>query len=60
MLQKILFEVQQDQSRGLVLENEGILRLGTKLCVPDMDDMREKIMEVYIYLILRTFFNLRQ
>ena len=59
-MQKILCEVQQDQSRGLVLENEGILRLGTKLCVPDMDDMREKIMEVYIYLILRTFFNLRQ
>ena len=48
LLQKVLFEVQQDQSRGLVLKNEGILRLGTKLCVPDMDDMREKTMEVYI------------
>ena len=48
MLQKILFEVQQDQSRGLVLENEGTLRLGTKLCVPNVDDMREKIMGVYI------------
>ena len=47
-LKKILCEVQQDQSRGLVLENEGSLRLGTKLCVPDMDDMRENIMEVYI------------
>ena len=59
MLQKILFEVQQDQSRGLVLENEGILRLGTKLCVPDVDDMRKRDYGS-IYLILRTFSNLRQ
>ena len=41
-MQKILFEVQQDQSRGLVLENEGTLCLGTRLCVPDMDDMRKR------------------
>ena len=46
-MQKILFEVQQDQSRGLVLENEGILRLGTKLCVPDVDDMGKEIIKVY-------------
>ena len=60
MLQKILFEVQQRQSQGFVIDNEGTLRLGTRLCVPDVDDMRKEIMEVYIYLILRTFFNLRQ
>ena len=59
LLQKILCEVQQDQSRGLVLENEGILRLGTKLCVPDVDDMRKRDYGS-IYLILRTFSNLRQ
>ena len=44
LLQKILCEVQQDQSRGLVFENEGTLRLGTRLCVPDVDDLRKEIM----------------
>ena len=48
MLQKILFEVQQRQSRGFVIDNEGTLRLGTRLCMPDVDDMRKEIMEVYI------------
>ena len=48
LLQEILFEVQQRQSRGFVIDNEGTLRLGTRLCVPDVDDMRKEIMEVYI------------
>ena len=42
MLQKILFEVQQRQSRGFVIDNEGTLRLGTRLCVPDVDGMRKR------------------
>ena len=34
--------MQQDQSRGLVLDNEDTLRLGTKLCMPDVDGMRKR------------------
>ena len=48
LLQKILFEVQQCQSRDFVIINEGTLCLGTRPCMPDVDDMRKEIMEVYI------------
>ena len=44
-LQKILFEVQKRQSRDFVIDNEGTLRLGTRLCVPDVDELRKEIME---------------
>ena len=44
-LQKIIFEVQQGQSRDFVIYSEGTLRLGTKLCVPDVDELRKEIME---------------
>ena len=44
-LQKILFEVQQGQSRDFIIDNEGTLRLGTRLCVPDVDELRKDIME---------------
>ena len=44
-LQKILFEVQQGQSRGFVIDNEGTLRLGTRLCVPNVEELRKEIME---------------
>ena len=44
-LQKIMFEVQQGQSRDFVIDNEGTLRLGTSLCVPDVDELRKEIME---------------
>ena len=43
--QKILFEVQQGQSRDFVVDREGTLRLGTRLCVPEVDELRKKIME---------------
>ena len=44
-LQKILFEVQQGQSRDFVINNKGTLRLGTRLCVPNVDELRKEIME---------------
>ena len=44
-LQKILFEVQQGQSRDFIIDNEGTLCLGTRLCVPDVDDLRKEIMK---------------
>ena len=44
-LQKILFEVQQGQSRDFIIDDEGTLCLGTRLCVPDVDDLRKEIME---------------
>ena len=44
-LQKILFEVQQGQSRDFVVNREDTLRLGTRLYVPDVDELRKEIME---------------
>ena len=44
-LYKILFEVQQGQSQDFVIDNEGTLHLGTRLCVPDVGELRKKIME---------------
>ena len=45
LLQKILFEVQRGQTRNFVIDSEGTLRLGTRLCVPDVDELRKEIME---------------
>ena len=44
-MQKILFEVQQGQSRDFVIDDEGTLCLGTRLCMPYVDDLRKEIME---------------
>ena len=44
-LQKILFEVQQGQCRDFIVNREGTLHLDTRLCVPDVDEIRKKIME---------------
>ena len=44
-LQKIRFEVQQGQPQDFMIDSEGILRLGTRLCVPDVDELRNEIME---------------
>ena len=44
-LQKIMFDVQQGQSREFVIDNEDTLRLGTRQCVPDIDELRKEIME---------------
>ena len=44
-LQKILFEVQQRQSQDFVIHNEGTLRLGTRLFVPNVEELRKEIMK---------------
>ena len=44
-LQKIRFEVQQGQSQDFMINNGGRLRLGTRLCVPNVDELRKEIME---------------
>ena len=44
-MQKIRFEVQQDQSRDFVIDSEGTLCLGTRLCVPNIDELRKEITE---------------
>ena len=44
-LQKIKFEVQQGQPQDFMIDSEGILHLGTRLCVLDVDELRKKIME---------------
>ena len=40
-----MFDVQQGQSQYFVINSEGTLRLGTRLCVPDVDELRKEIME---------------
>ena len=37
--------MQQGQSQDFVIDSEGTLRLGTRLCVPDVDELRKEIME---------------
>ena len=44
-MQKIMSEVQKGQSRDFIIDNEGVLRLDTRLCVPAVDDLRKEIME---------------
>ena len=44
-LQKIMYDVQQGQSRDHVVDREGTLRLGTRLCVPNVDGLRKEIIE---------------
>ena len=40
-----MFEVQQGKSDEFVFDEECVLRLGTRLCVPDMDDLRKELLE---------------
>ena len=40
-----MFEVQQGQSRDFIIDSEGTLHFDTRLCVPDVDELRKKIME---------------
>ena len=44
-LQKIMFDVQQGQSRDFMIDSDDTLRLGTRLCVPDVDELRKEIMK---------------
>ena len=44
-MQKIRFEVQQGQSRDFVIDSESTLRLGTRLCVLDVNELRKETME---------------
>ena len=40
-----MFEVQQGKSDKFMIDEEGVLRLGTRLCVPDVDDLRKELFE---------------
>ena len=44
-LQKFMFDVQQGQSRDFVINSKGMLRLGTRLYMPDVDELRKEIIE---------------
>ena len=44
-MQKIIFKVQQGQSKDFGINREGTLRLGTRIYVPDVDELRKEIME---------------
>ena len=50
-LQKIMYDVQQGQSRDFIVDREGTLRLGTRLCVPNVDELRKEIMEEAHFLL---------
>ena len=54
-----MLKVQQVQSRDFMIDSEGILRLGTRLCVLDVDELRKEIMEeAHIYACsVRPSFN---
>ena len=43
-LQKVQFNVQQGQSRDFVIDNEGTLQMGTKLCVLEVHKLRKEIL----------------
>ena len=43
-LQKIMIDMQQGQSRDFDIDNEGPLRMGTKMCVPDVHKLRNEIL----------------
>ena len=60
-MQKIIFDVQQGQSRDFVIDSEGTLRLGTRLYVPDVDELRNDIMEeahFYAYSVRPSFIKI--
>ena len=40
-----MLEVHQGKSTEFMVDEEGVLRLGTRLCVPDVDDMRKELWE---------------
>ena len=44
-LQKILLEVKQGKLAEFVVDEEGVLRMGTRLCAPDVDDLSKEILE---------------
>ena len=44
-LQRIMCEMQQGKSTEFVVDEEGVLCLGTRLCVLDVDDLRKEILE---------------
>ena len=48
-LQRIMFEVQQGKLAEFVVDEEGVLRLGTRLCVPDVDDLRKELLKEVHY-----------
>ena len=63
-LQKISFEVPQGQSQDFMIDSEGTLCLGTRLCVPDAVELRKEIMKeahflltVFIQVLQRRFMN---
>ena len=40
-----MFEVQQGKSDEFVIDEEGVLHLGTRLCVLDVDNLRKELLE---------------
>ena len=63
-MQKIRFEVLQGQSQDFMIDSEGTLRLGTRLCVPDVVELRKEIMKeahflltVFIQVLQKCFMN---
>ena len=40
-----MLEVQQGQSINFIIDNEGVLHLDTRLCVPNVDELRKEIMK---------------
>ena len=44
-MQRIMFKVQQGKTDEFVIDEEGVLHLGNRLCVPDVGDLRKELLE---------------
>src|SRR5262249_48238484 len=44
-LMDIMTEAQQGQARDFTVDDDGALRMGARLCVPDVDELKREIMK---------------
>ena len=44
-LTKMIAKVKSGKSNGFIIDNEGVLRFGDRLCVPNIRDLRKTILE---------------
>ena len=52
-LQRIMSDVKQGQSLDFIIDSEGTLCLGTRLCVPDADELKKEILEEAYFFCLQ-------
>ena len=53
-MQRLMSEVQRGQATNFIVGEDGVLRHGIRLCVPNVDDLRKEIMEEAHYAVYCT------